>query len=135
MKAGLMSNPKWPLAGLVAVAVLSAPTAALARPGWDCTFQGTGSAPARYIAHLEIHGRELVEPHWPAATAYRIMVDTREFLIATRATVVPPAYRRDARGVATVLMIDKLNGRMRRSTGESGEGDDRIETGLCERRR
>jgi hypothetical protein len=122
------------LASIVAIAVLAAPVAALARPGWDCTFQGTGSAPARYIAHLEVRGRELVEPHWPAATDYRIMVDSREFLIATHAIVVPPAFRRDARGTATVLMIDKRNGRLRRSTGESGEGGDRIETGFCERR-
>ena len=129
-----MSNPKSPLAGLVAITVLAAPVAALARPGWDCTFQGTGSDPARYIAHLEIHGRELVEPHWPATIAYRILVDSREFLIATRAYIVPPTFRRDARGVATVLMIDKLDGRLRRSTGDSGEAEDRIETGFCERR-
>jgi hypothetical protein len=134
MKAGLMSNPNWPLAGLVVFAILAAPGAALARPGWDCTFQGTGADPARYIAHLEIRGRELIEPHWPATTAYRITVDSREFLIATRAYVIPPAFRRDARGIAIVLMIDKLNGRLRRSTGESGEGNDRIETGFCERR-
>ena len=133
-KRGLMTKSMRLLAGLLTIAVLAAPGAALARPGWDCTFQGTGSDPARYIAHREIHGRELVEPHWPATIAYRIMVDTREFLIATRAYVVPPTFRRDGRGVVTVLMIDKLNGRMRRSTGESGEGDDRIETGLCERR-
>jgi hypothetical protein len=129
-----MTKSKRALAGLLAVTVLAAPEAALARRGWDCTFQGTGADPARYIAHLEIHGRELVEPHWPSATTYRIMVDSREFLIATRAYAVPPGFRRDPRATATVLMIDKRNGRLRRSTGESGEGDDRIETGLCERR-
>jgi len=129
-----MTKLKRRLTGLLALVVLAAPGTALAHPGWDCTFQGRGADPARYIAHLEIRGRELVEPHWPTATDYRIMVDSRDFLIATRAIVVPPAFRRDARGTATVLMIDKRSGRMRRSTGESGDGDDRVETGFCERR-
>ena len=129
-----MTRSKRRLTGLIAVAILAAPGVAMAHPGWDCAFEGSGSDPARYISHLEIHGRELVEPHWPAATAYRILVDDREFLIAARAYVVPPTFRRDSRAMATVVTINKINGRLRRTTGESGEAADRIETGVCNRR-
>jgi hypothetical protein len=129
-----MTKSKRRLAGLLAVATFAVPGVAIAHPGWDCSFEGSGSNPARYISHLEIHGRELVEPHWPAATAYRILVDDREFLIAARAYVVPPTFRGDARAMATVVTINKINGRLRRTTGESGGAADRIETGVCDRR-
>ncbi len=121
---------------LVFLLFLASPAAA--RPGWDCTFTGAGEGggnnPARYIAHLDIRGRELVEPHWPASIAYRILVDTRDMLIAARGYDIPPTFRRDARGAATVLILNKRDGHLRRSTSELGEPDDRIETGYCERR-
>ena len=126
-----MAKPR--VAGcLIFLAFLASPAAA--RPGWDCTFEGGGSNPARYIAHLDIRGRELVEPHWPASVAYRILVDTRDMLIAARGYDIPPTFRRDARGAATVLILNKRDGHLRRSTSELGEPNDRIETGFCERR-
>src|SRR5271154_6920343 len=110
-------------AGCFAFLVFLASPAA-ARPGWDCTFEGAGNNPARYIAHLDIRGHELVEPHWPASIAYRILVDTRDMLIAARGYDIPPTFRRDARGAATVLMLNKRDGHLRRSTSELGEPDD-----------
>jgi hypothetical protein len=120
--------------GFLLALALCAPTAAAARHGWDCTFEGAGSDPARYIAHLELRGHEIIEPHWPATIAYHVLVDTNDMLIAARAYDIPPTFRRDALGAATVLIINKRNGHMRRSTAEMGEADDRIETGYCERR-
>jgi hypothetical protein len=107
---------------------------AVARPGWDCTFEGAGSEPARTISHLDIRGHDLIEPHWPASTAYRILVDTRDMLIAARAYDIPPTFRSDARGAGLVLILNKRDGHMRRSTSVMGEPYDRIETGFCERR-
>jgi hypothetical protein len=106
---------------------------AAASPDWDCTFEG-GSDAARTIAHLDIRGREVIEPHWPATVAYRILVDTRDMLIAARGYGIPPTFRGDARGSATVLILNKRDGHLRRSTSEMGEPYDRIETGSCERR-
>jgi hypothetical protein len=117
---------------LVFLAFLASP--ATASPGWDCTFEGGGSDPARYISHLDIRGRELVEPHWPATTAYRILIDTRDMLIAARGYDIPPTFRSDARGAGIVLILNKRDGHMRRSTSMMGEPYDRIETGSCERR-
>jgi hypothetical protein len=107
---------------------------AVARSGWDCSFEGGGSNPARYIAHLDIRGHDLIEPHWPASTAYRILVDTRDILIAARAYDIPPTFRNDARGAGIVLILNKRDGHMRRSTSTMGEPTDRIETGFCDRR-
>lgn len=121
------------LAGcLLILAVFASP--AVARPGWDCTFEGDGNNPARTIAHLDIRGHDIVEPHWPATVAYRILVDTRDMLIAARGYDIPPTFRSDARGSATVLILSKRDGHLRRSTSELGEPYDRIETGSCERR-
>ncbi len=117
---------------LLFLAFLASPAAA--RPGWDCTFEGGGDSPARYIAHLDMRGRELVEPHWPASIAYRILVDTHDMLIAARAYDIPPTYRSDARGAGIVLILNKRDGHLRRSTSVMGEPYDRIETGFCERR-
>jgi hypothetical protein len=121
---------------LLFLAFLASPAAA--RPGWDCTFtsagEGDGSNPARTITHLDIKDRELVEPHWPASIAYRILVDTRDMLIAARGYEIAPTYRRDAEGAAAVLILNKRDGRMRRATSTMGEPYDRIETGFCERR-
>ena len=124
-----MAKPR--VAGyLVFLAFLASPAAA--RPGWDCTFEGEGAA--RTIAHLQLRGHDLMEPHWPATIAYRILVDTRDMLIAARGYDIPPTFRRDARGSATVLILNKRDGHLRRSTSELGEPYDRIETGFCERR-
>lgn len=117
---------------LLFLVFLASPVAA--RPGWDCTFEGGGSNPARTIAQLDIRGRELIEPHWPASSAYRILVDTRDMLIAARGYDIPPTFRRDARGAAVVLILNKRDGHLRRSTSDLGEPYDRIEMGLCERR-
>jgi len=113
---------------------LLAPSVAMAGPGWDCTFEGAGSDPARYIAHLDLKGRQLIEPHWPATIAYHILVDTRDMLIAARAYEIAPTFREDARGAATVLMLNKRDGHLRRTTTSMGDPDDRIETGTCARR-
>jgi hypothetical protein len=124
---------KLPIAAcLLALASLVSP--AVASPGWDCTFEGAGSEPARTISHLDIRGHDLIEPHWPASTAYRILVDTRDMMIAARAYDIPPTFRSDARGAGIVLILNKRDGHMRRSTSVMGEPYDRIETGFCERR-
>ncbi|HTW36355.1 MAG TPA: hypothetical protein VMD53_17165 [Rhizomicrobium sp.] len=117
---------------LLFLAFLASPAAA--SPGWDCTFEGAGSDPARTIAHLDIRGHEIIEPHWPASIAYRVLVDTRDMLIAARGYDIPPTFRSDARGSATVLILNKRDGHLRRSTSALGEPYDRIETGFCERR-
>jgi len=117
---------------LLFLVAMAAPAAA--RPGWDCTFEGEGNDPARTIAHLDVRGHNLVEPHWPASIAYRILVDTRDMLIAARGYDIPPTFRRDARGSATVIILNKRDGHLRRSTSELGEPYDRIESGFCERR-
>ncbi len=105
---------------------------ASARGGWDCTYHGYGDDPARYVARLERRGGELVEPHWPAAIAYRVLVDTGDVLIAVHAYAIPPSFRRDAGGSATVLIINKINGHLRRSTSASGETEQILE-GSCRR--
>jgi hypothetical protein len=109
------------------------PASAWAREGWDCTYEGAGDAPARYVSHFARHGGELVEPHWPNALTYRILVETSSVLIAAHANAEPPSYRHDTRGFAAVLMIDKMTGRMRRSEGGSRDATDHIEFGTCER--
>jgi hypothetical protein len=122
------------LLGWFCALMVLAPAAASARPGWDCTFESAGDNPARTIAHLDIRGHELVEPHWPASVAYRILVDTRDMLIAARGYDIPATFRNDARGAGTILILNKRNGHLRRSTSALDEAYDRIETGFCERR-
>ncbi|HUO93003.1 MAG TPA: hypothetical protein VMU22_08780 [Rhizomicrobium sp.] len=121
-------------AGILLALGLLTPSAAAAGPGWDCTFEGAGGDAAHYIAHLDLRGRKLIEPHWPASIAYRILVDTRDMLIAARAYEIAPTFRSNASGAATVLMINKRDGRLRRATTSMGGPDDRIETGTCARR-
>ena len=120
------------LVGLGILTLLASSTAAAARIGWDCSYEGYGSDPARYVARFERRGNELVEPHWPASIAYRILVDTRDIEIAVHAYEIPPTFRRSARGSATVLIFNKITGHMRRSTTASGE-DDQISEGSCTR--
>ena len=113
---------------------LLAPSATMAGPGWDCTFEGVGDDPAHYISYLDLKGHALIEPHWPATIAYHILVDTRDMLIAARAYEIAPTFRSDARGAATVLMLNKRDGHLRRTTTSMGDPGDRIETGTCQRR-
>ena len=120
------------LAGCLFALIALAPAAAAARPGWDCTFESEGTA--RTIVHLDVRGREILEPHWPATVAYRVLVDTRDMLIAARAYDIPPTFRSDARGAGIVLILNKRDGHIRRATSVMGEPYDRIETGSCERR-
>jgi hypothetical protein len=120
--------------GYFLVLTLCAPSAAMAAHGWDCVFEGEGPDPSRSIAHLELRGHELIEPRWPATVAYHILVDTNDMLIAARAYDIPPTFRSDARGAATILIVNKRNGHLRRTTTEMGEAEDRIEQGTCERR-
>jgi hypothetical protein len=117
----------------VLLAFASLATPAAAREGWNCNYSGQGTDPARYVTRLERRGHELIEPHWTAPIAYRILVDTRDMLVAVHAYAEPPSFRRDPRGVAVVLIINKYTGQMRRSTAGTGELDDHILTGSCER--
>jgi hypothetical protein len=119
------------LGALLALASLANPAAA--REGWNCNYADQGADPARYVTRLEKHGHELIEPHWAAPIAYHILVDTRDMLVAVHAYAEPPSFRRDPRGIAVVLIINKYTGQMRRSSGGSGEADDHILTGSCER--
>ncbi|HKD21984.1 MAG TPA: hypothetical protein VKB71_08205 [Rhizomicrobium sp.] len=119
------------LAACAALAVLPAP--ALARQGWNCTYEGRGSDPAHYVTKIERRGDLLVEPHWPVPVTYRILADNHEMLIAARAATVPPSFRRDARGEATVLFINKQTGHMRRAAFATGEADGQTLVGVCER--
>jgi hypothetical protein len=102
---------------------------AAAAHGWDCSFQASGDDPARYVTRFTQQGRELIDPHWPGRIAYRILLDNREFVIAAHAYAQAPAYRREAVAGAHVVIIDKLSGRIRRSTVEPGA--DEIREGLC----
>lgn len=115
----------------MALALLAA-TPAVARTGWDCAFEGYGANPARYELHIERRGSELVEPHWPAALAYRVLVDSRDILVAAHAYAMPPSFRRDARGTAYVLIINKQDGHAQRSVVTSG-ADDEVMEGNCRR--
>jgi len=120
------------LLGLLAFAIAAVPVAASAG-GWSCTYMGSGADAARYVTRLEQRGHELIEPHWEAPIAYRILVDTRDMMVAVHAYAVPPSFRRDPKGVAIVFIINKYTGRMRRSTGGSDDLADEILTGSCER--
>jgi hypothetical protein len=115
-------------------ALLALPGQALARQGWNCTYEGMGSDPAHYVTKIERHGDLLVEPHWPVPVTYRILADTRDMLIAARASTMPPSFRRDARGEATVLFLNKQTGRMRRAAFATGEPGGQTLIGVCERR-
>lgn len=117
--------------GLLVLLAFSA--RAVAASGWDCTYEGGGSDPAHYVTHFQKRDGMLVEPHWPAAIAYRILVDTSDRLVAVHASSERTSFRRDAEGSVSVIMIDKHNGRMRRSSGDSGSDTDRVEFGTCER--
>ena len=120
--------------GLAVCAALSAlPAQALARQGWNCTYEGAGSDPARYVTKIERRGGLLVEPHWPVPVTYRILADSRDMLIAARASTVPPSFRRDARGEATVLFLNKQTGRLRRAAFATGEAGGQTLVGVCER--
>jgi hypothetical protein len=120
------------LFGLGILALVALPSAAAARGGWDCNFEGNGSDPARYVTRFAERGNDLVETHWPVSIPYRILVDTRDIEIAVHAYDIPPTFRRDARGAATVLIFNKLTGRMRRSTVATDEADQILE-GSCVR--
>jgi len=120
------------LLGLGILALVALPTAAAARGGWDCNFEGNGANPARYVTRFAQRGDQLIEARWPASIAYRILVDTRDTEIAVHAYDIPPTFRRDARGSAVVLIFNKLNGRIRRSTITTDEADQNLE-GSCER--
>lgn len=116
------------------LALLLCPSQGLARTGLDCVFEGYGADPARYDAHFERRGDEFIEPHWPASLAFRVLVDTREALIAVHAYATPPSFRRDAAGTAVILFVDKLNGRAQRSTVTSGR-ENQVQEGTCRRTR
>lgn len=120
------------LLGLLCLAGV-APAHAAGRGGWDCSYEGNGDDPARYVNRLEQRGDTLVEPHWPRSLTYRILIDTSDVLVAVHAYAEPPAFRRDALGGATVIVINKVSGRMRRSSGTSRDDADQILFGRCNR--
>jgi hypothetical protein len=120
--------------GLAACATLAVlPDEAFARQRWNCTYEGMGSDPAHYVTKIERRGNLLVEPHWPVPVTYRILADTHDMLIAARASTAPPSFRRDARGEATVLFINKQTGHMRRAAFATGETGGQTLIGVCER--
>jgi hypothetical protein len=120
--------------GLAACAALAAlPAQAHMRQGWNCTYEGLGADPAHYVTKIERRGALLVEPHWPVPVTYRILADTSDLLIAARASTAPASFRRDARGEATVLFINKQTGRMRRAAFATGESGGQTLIGVCER--
>lgn len=113
--------------------LLAAPGMALAGQGWDCQYTGSSADSARYMAHFDRRGNELIEPRWPASIPYRILVDTRDLLIAVHAYEVPPTFRQDAQGAAIVLVVNKATGRMRRSVIKGEEGAADVSYGTCEK--
>jgi hypothetical protein len=121
------------LATLGIVAFMAAPPASAARSDWECSYQDYGSGSAHYVVHFEPRGNELIEPHWPAPIAYHILVDTHDMLIAARAYIIAPTFRGDARGAATLLIINKVTGHLRRSSSESGKENDQVSYGNCEK--
>lgn len=105
--------------------------AAAAREGWDCNYEGADAS--HYVVRFERHGAALVERHWPEPLAYRILLDSRAVVIAAHAYVTRAGFRTDSHAGATVLIIDKRSGRMRRSSAETGEDADEIAYGSCAR--
>lgn len=131
----MTGKTKWAIAAISAIYLLVAASGtAAARQGWDCQYEGSGAGSARYMTHFDWRGRELIEPHWPAAIAYQILVDTRDILIAAHAYEVPPTFREDAEGAATVLVLNKVTGRLRRSSIKAEESGDEVSYGTCEER-
>ena len=130
----MIAKRKWWMGLALSAASATLPGPAGARHVWNCTYEGSGTGPAHYVTRLERRGVFLVEPHWPSPVAYRILVDSRDILIAVRATTTPPSFRRDAGGAATVLFINKLTGRMRRAGLATGQPDEQSLIGICERR-
>lgn len=116
----------------IAALVVGGAQAAAAREVWNCTYEGYGDDPARYVTHFEERGNEIVEAHWPNSLTYRIIVNTHDSLVAVHAYSIPPSFRRDARAGAMVLMIDKRSGRLHRSTTQSGDSTDQVLGGTCE---
>jgi hypothetical protein len=114
---------------LILFAVIAGPAQAR---GWDCRYEGGGSNGARYVTRFEWRGFELIEPHWPNSTAYRIVTDNRDMLIAVHADA-GSTYRHARHTSVTVVVLDKETGRMRRSTAESADDFDRVEFGKCAR--
>jgi hypothetical protein len=117
------------LCALALFAVIAGPAQAR---GWDCRYEGEGANGARYVTRFEWRGFELVEPHWPNSTTYRIVTDNRDMLIAVHADAGSP-YRRIRHASVTVVVLDKETGRMRRSTAENADDFDRVEFGRCTR--
>ncbi len=116
----------------VLVIFMNAAPPAAARGVWNCTYEGGDSA--HYVMRFEKRASDVVEPHWPHPVFYRILLDTREMLVAVHAYVAPPSFRRDARAGAAVVIIDKRRGRLHRSATAAGDSTDQVIEGRCESR-